>query len=200
MSYLITHTLLSSWLYAMKENPFVDDTDKEPFADFLTTLRREPHEQNEAMQNGLRFETEIENIANGNVPEKPEFSTSTEIAEAVAGGIFQYSANKPITVRGMELVLHGRLDVLKAGIIYDFKFSKSYERGKYFDSTQHPCYFALIPEARAFTYIVSNGTDVWTETYERDETPDICPVISDFLEWLEAVGFMDIYKKYWTAK
>ena len=57
MRFLITHSLLSAWLYSLKENPFADatteDTSKE---DFMKVLRREPTPTNEAMQNGIDFE------------------------------------------------------------------------------------------------------------------------------------------------
>ena len=48
--YLMTHSLLSSWLYAMKENPYEDaSTERDPYAEFLQVLRREPTPTNEAM-------------------------------------------------------------------------------------------------------------------------------------------------------
>ena len=99
----------------------------------------------------------------------------------------------------MDVVLYGRLDALKAGTIYDIKFSKGYERGKFYSSTQHPTYMLLIPEAQQFSYLVSNGMDVWTECYRRDETPDICPIISDFFDWLDAFGLMNVFKEHWKA-
>ena len=99
----------------------------------------------------------------------------------------------------MDVVLYGRLDALKAGTIYDVKFSKGYERGKFYSSTQHPTYMLLIPEAQTFSYLVSNGMDVWTECYRRDETPDICPIISDFFDWLDAFGLMNVFKEHWKA-
>ena len=77
---------------------------------------------------------------------------------------------KLVEVNGMEFVLYGRLDTLKAGTIYDIKFSGSYDKGKYVDSTQHPTYMELIPEADQFTYVVSNGQNVWTETYRDSFT------------------------------
>ena len=83
--------------------------------------------------------------------------------------------------------------------MYDFKFSGTYDRGKYFGSTQHPMYLELEPEAKRFTYLVSNGKDLWTETYRRDETRSIIPTIADFLRWLEATGTREIYEKYWEA-
>ena len=34
--YLMTHSLMSSWLYAMKENPFEDmTTERDPLAEFV---------------------------------------------------------------------------------------------------------------------------------------------------------------------
>ena len=75
-----------------------------------------------------------------------------------------------------------------------------YDRGKYMDSTQHPTYLELVPEARGFTYIVSNGNEVWTERYRRDESPAIIPTISDFLDWMQAMGFLDTYKEKWLGK
>ena len=79
------------------------------------------------------------------------------------------------------------------------EFSKGYERGKFYSSTQHPTYMLLIPEAQTFSYLVSNGMDVWTECYRRDETPDICPIIADFFDWLDAFGLMDVFKEHWKA-
>ena len=90
--------------------------------------------------------------------------------------------------------------MLKAGSIYDIKFSKSYDRGKYYGSTQHPMYLELVPEADFFSYIVSDGNEVWTEKYRKDETPSIIPTIVDFLRWLNETGNMEIYLKYWGAR
>ena len=56
-----------------------------------------------------------------------------------------------------------------------------------------------MPEADTFTYLPSNGSAVYQETYRREETPSIIPVISDFLGWLEAVDLMDVYRKNWVA-
>lgn len=99
----------------------------------------------------------------------------------------------------MTLLLYGRLDVLKAGVSYDIKFSGSYEAGKYLDSTQHPMYLEIVPEATKFTYLVSNGSAVWPETYTREETPSIIPTISNFFDWLEMRGLMELYKEKWLA-
>jgi len=49
--FLVTHSLLSSWLYAISDDPYSDATnEKDPLADFLTVLRREPTETTEAIR------------------------------------------------------------------------------------------------------------------------------------------------------
>ena len=222
--YLMTHSLLSSWLYAIKEDPFEDvTTERDHFAEFMDVLNRVPTPTTEAMQDGLDFEKLVTDIATGRFV--PEFETdgtvnkssygngelmgydkyprwydaACKVAGVVRGGQFQFKARKYVTVNGIDFLLFGKLDVLKACDIDDIKFSKSYDRGKYFGSTQHPMYFELIPEARRFSYLISNGTDVWTETYIREETRSIYPFIGDFADWLHDNGLFQIYAEKWEA-
>lgn len=200
-AYLMTHSLLSSWLYAISDNPYEDaTTERDPMEEFMQVLRREPTETTEAMQKGIDFEDLVTDIVNGRGdPENKWFAAAQTVATLVSGGQLQYKARRHITVSGMEFVLYGRLDCLKAGTIVDIKFSSGYDRGKYFDSTQHPTYMEIIPEAVQFVYVISNGTEVWTEPYRRDEVTDIKPIISDFISWLDAVGLMPVYKEKWLA-
>lgn len=200
--YLMTHSLLSSWLYAMKSNPFEDiTTEKDPWEEFLRVLRREPTETTEAMRNGIEFEALVTDIAAGADADTDHkwYSAAAIAARKVKGGVVQYKAKMDIEISGIHVLLYGRIDFLKAGVVIDTKFSKSYERGKYIDSTQHPVYLRLIPEAESFMYLVSNGTDVWTEVYRRDETMDIEPVIADFFRDMEEKGLMHLYKEHWVA-
>lgn len=204
MRYLVTHSLLSAWKHAMKENPYADaTTEEDPMEDFLKVLRREPRETTEAMQNGLDFEALCYRLARGinetTSADDKWSDAGRQIAEIIRGGAIQYKAKKPLTVAGTEILLFGVLDVLKAGTIYDVKFSKVYDRGKYYDFTQHPAYFELIPEAKDFTYLVSNGIAVYTETYRRENTRSIIPTIADFLSWLDSTGFAGIYREKWRA-
>lgn len=199
--YLMTHSLLASWLYALKENPFEDmTTERDPMEEFMLTLRREPTPTTEAMQNGIDFETLVTDIIGGTGdPNNQWYAAAEKAARRCAGGILQYKAKKAVEVGGMSLLLYGRLDCLKAGEIIDIKFTKSYDAGKYFGSTQHPTYFELVPEARQFTYLVSNGRDVWQETYYREDSPDIFPVIADFLDWLRTMDLMQVYREKWAT-
>ena len=221
--YLMTHSLLSSWLRMFKENPFEegDDPEKETaLQEFMHTLRREKSTPSPAMQNGIDFEDLVTAILNGqpkanyhrtskdgsqtlkvyDLPEHPWFNAASKVADMVRGAKLQYVARKSVTIEGMDFLLYGRLDALKEGIIFDIKYSGSYERGKFRDSTQHPMYAELVPEAMNFTYVVSNGYDVWTEVYWFDEISRIQPVIKDFIQWLQEMNLLDTYKEYWGAK
>ena len=202
MRYLMTHSLLYSWLYAMKENPNADaTTERDQMEEFMLVLRREPTPTSEAMQNGIDFEELVTKIVYGMSPEGDSWGeAAAAIANRVRGGVLQYKAYRSVQVGGLTMLLNGRLDCLRAGEIFDIKFSKSYEPGKYFDSTQHPMYFELIPEARSFTYLVSNGSLVWSETYRRDETQSIIPTIENFLAWLGDTGLMPLYLEKWEAR
>lgn len=220
--YLMTHSLLGAWLRSMKDNPFEegDDPEKETALDeFMHVLRREKTPATIAMQRGIDFEDLVTSILTdgrpvpyhwenkdkmilleNHPPEKhPYYEAACKVANMVCGAKLQYVAQKPVVIDGMKLLLYGRLDAMKEGRIFDIKFSGSYERGKYRDSTQHPMYYKLVPEIMNFTYIVSNGTDVWTELYWFDEIPRIEPVITDFLHWLRDMNLMETYKQYWGA-
>lgn len=200
--YLMTHSLLAAWIYALKENPYEDlTTDRDPAADFMRTLRREPIPPTEAMQNGNDFESLVTRIVYGRAAAGEQwYDAAAKIAGRVRGGVPQYKVNKTVEVGGLTLVLHGRLDWLKAGEIVDIKFTKNYAPGKFYGSTQHPMYFELVPEAQQFTYLASNGSAVWPETYRRDETRSIIPDILDFFDWLRAVDLMALYQQKWEAK
>lgn len=219
--YLMTHSLLSSWLYAMKDSPYEDaTTERDPYDEFMKTLRREPIETTKVMQNGIDFENLVTKIVCGQasqirstetqdgqqrlldakpLTEDPWYDAANQIAGIIKGAQLQYRAQTVLHLADMTLLLYGRLDALKAGVVYDIKFSTKYERGKYFHSTQHPMYMELIPEVSEFTYLVSNGSLVWCETYQRDETRSIIPMIYDFFDWLRAYDLMSVYQRYWRA-
>lgn len=196
--YMITHSLLYSWLYAMQDNPHGGERDA--YQKFLQVLRREPTPTTEAMQMGIDFENLVTDILHdkGHVDNK-WFEAAFDVADIIRGGVLQFKAKRDLQVNGLDILLYGRLDALKAGVVYDIKFSKTYERGKYLHNTQHPVYLALLPEAREFSYLVSNGSSVWQETYRREETEDAQNIISDFLVWLDRQGLMELYKGKWVA-
>jgi hypothetical protein len=200
--FLITHSLLSSWLYSLKENPFEDATsERGSYAEFLSTLRREPSVPSDAMQKGIDFEDLVTDIISGKGDTSHKWYEAAEkVARTLQCAKLQFRAKREIAIGDWTFLLYGRLDALKAGIIYDIKYSGSYEVGKYHDSTQHPCYFEIVPEATEFQYLVSNGSAVWTEKYHREDAQSIVPIITDFISWLETYGLTDTYREHWLTK
>lgn len=200
MKYLMTQSLLSSYLYQFN---CIDDYSEEAHQSFLDTLNRIYNPPNEAMQRGIEFEklvykcTDMSNIDDVSTD---EVMSAIRIADYIDGGRFQYVASKTINISGLDLVLYGRLDALKAGVIYDIKYTSKYNVGKFINSPQHPMYLELIPEAKEFIYLVSNGKSVWTEKYIRDETPSIYPIIQSFLQYLENMDLMQIYINKWKSR
>ncbi|MDR1298671.1 MAG: hypothetical protein LBJ84_00270 [Oscillospiraceae bacterium] len=198
--FLMTHSLLSAWKYALKENPYENAESKtDKYADFLVTLNRIKTEPNAAMKNGIDFENLVTDIINGGGANAEWYEAADTAARILCGAKLQYTAMREADIGGTRYLLYGRLDGLKAGHIYDIKFSKSYERSKYIDSTQHPMYFELVPEAQWFSYVVSNGEYLWTETYRRDESLGIAETVAEFAAWLDMRELTQLYREKWLA-
>lgn len=61
-------------------------------------------------------------------------------------------------------------------------------------------YMFIVPEANEFSYLASNGTNVWIETYRRDETNDIRVTVDLFIKWLRDNGLERVYLERWGAR
>lgn len=202
--YLITQSLLSAWNYV---HYCREGQEEEAMASFLSTLRREPVEQTEAMAHGIEFETAVYAEAAGQVrPPHPKWEHGIcEVAAFLKDAQFQVRVQREISVGGMTFLVYGVLDALHAGVIYDVKFkAKSFGSldlaGEYFNSPQHPFYFFLVPEAHLFRYLVSDGTDLYLEQYTPEESEDAGELIHEFIQFLTASRLMDTYKQYWVAR
>lgn len=190
----ITQTLLSSWLWAHK----LDDG----YEDFLRTLRREKNPPTKAMLDGVKFEGMVNAHLDG-APLDMEHKWARvigEVADELKGSQKQVTLFRDITVSGVPFLLHGVLDFLRAGVIYDTKFSTKYSVGKYLNSPQHPMYFALVPEAYEFKYIVSDGKYVYGERYTPKDIEPIEKTIAQFMEFLERHKLVDLYCENWKTK
>ena len=173
---------MSSWQYALKE-----DTDYE---DFLRVLNREKTPPTQAMLDGIHFENLVNAAIDGTKPPEDSklYEQVTVCADYLMGAQKQVTLFKDITVDGTNFVLHGVLDFLRAGMIYDTKFSKTYHVGKYLTSPQHPMYLELVPEAKAFEYVVCDGKYVYLERYDREDIEPIDRTIKQFANYLRRFG------------
>lgn len=192
--FLITQSLLSSWLWSYKREDGYDD--------FLKTLRKEPIQQTKQRLEGIRFENVLNVVLNGAEiePTHEWYKPIMELYPILHGAQQQAAIYRDVTVQGARFVLYGRLDFLKAGIIYDTKYSKTYRVGKYIDSPQHPMYFALVPEAYEFQYKICDGRYIYTETYRPDEVEPIERTIKQFMDFLDRMGLVDTFCENWRSK
>lgn len=191
--FLLTQSLLSSWQYTLKSG----DPDE-----FLSTLRREKKPQSKAMLDGIRFENVVHAVSEGEEiePGHEWYKPVLEICEIITQSQYQVKASRPLVVDNVEFICYGILDFLKAGVIYDTKFSRTYRVGKYLDSPQHPMYFYLCPEVRQFEYIISDGSFVYREIYRPEDVEPIETIVRQFMAWMDKTNLVDIYCQNWRSK
>lgn len=194
--YRVTHSLLESWRRA------TDAETATGIDEFVQTLRRIPKPQTEAMLKGIEFEREITEIVTngGRVVRGVEDNVILSFAKKLAGSTPQVRAEKKVVVRNKPLLLVGIADFVRAGIIFDTKRVGRYEYGKYVDSTQHPMYFELFPEARRFDYLIYDGKFAYTETYRPSDCAPITDTIGQFLDFLRDTCLLSIYEQYWEER
>ena len=202
MRYLITQSLVSSWNYLMTCR---DECKDDALTDFLNTLNRVPKETTQEMQNGIDFENAVYATAAGLAPSRPAWEKGIRaVAEIIKCAPVQVKAQRDLSVHGMDLLVFGIMDALKAGVIYDVKFlNKGFGSvelaGKYLDSPQHPAYFYIEPDAYEFQYLVSDGQDLYVEKYTPAITRPFHEIAEEFLAYLAAMNLLDTYKGKWTA-
>lgn len=192
--YLITQTLVSAYHYALAGD--------NGYEDFLSTLRRERKPPTKMMLEGRRFESVINAVCDGaEITEEHEwYKPVTEIVEIVKNAQQQVRLYRDIQVGGVPFLVNGVIDFLLAAQIFDAKYSQSYRVGRYLNSPQTPFYFYLIPEARSFTYLVSEGKYLYKETYRPDEVEPIENTIKHFMAFLDRMNLTETYKNNWRSK
>lgn len=194
--YLMTQSLLAAWQYNLSGGPQEE---------FLSVLRREKTEQTQAMKDGIEFERLVWECACGKEPEeKHKWAQGIrEIAEIVRGGAYQVALSDEAEIEGEEYLLYGIADFVKQGVIFDVKFSKRYEnRGNvnyYLTSPQAPMYLRLLPGAKQFVFLISDGAQVFREAYTQEEITPIENTAAAFTENLKRRGLWDIYTAFWRA-
>lgn len=178
--YLMTASLLNSWQYYI-------NSDYGTYDDFLKTLNREPNKTTKAQELGNEFE-----------------AWAVKNYTPTLNGCYQVKAYRDYK----NYLLYGRIDCLKAGIIYDYKHTSEYDVGKFFGRPQTAMYFELVPEADKFIYVIGKGIkqdkwneeDLFTEIYRRDEIKPVGLIIDEFEEWLKIMKLYNIYKEKWKCK
>lgn len=194
----MTQSLLSSWLYYINSDSQYADR---ALDSFLSVLRREKREKTRAMQDGVRFEELVNAAVSGNPEEPPNEKWGEAVrrfAKSCRGGQPQVPISSRLSTAGMDFVLYGVCDYVRAGRIYDIKKVTKYEYGKYAGSPQHPMYLYLLPEAARFDYLIFDGNSCYTETYRRCDCKPVEQTISEFARWLNTTGNMETYRDHWA--
>lgn len=190
--YYITPTLLNSWQYNIKNGTLED---------FIKVLNKEEFEPSESILKGFEYEKYMQ-----------------ENFEETLGGAYQVKVSKEYG----DYLLYGIIDCLKGGIIYDYKYTKNYEVGKFFNNHQTLMYLEMVPEAKKMVYLITNKFDepkysdanlkdlekteyavgdIFREEYTKDMFPEtIDSILHKFEEWLKQYNLFDLYTEKWKCK
>lgn len=199
MTYWLTQSLLSNWIYYLNAD---EEHSKSAWDSFVSALRREEKEPTPAMQDGTLFENMVNRLVAGvgfdeTVNEK-WIQAAIRVSKKCDGGLPQVPVTGDLSVGGMDFCLYGVCDYVKAGLIMDIKKVTRYEYGKYQHSPQHPMYLHLLPEAKRFDYLIFDGSNCHVETYRREDCKPVAQTISEFIRFLEDTGGLDVYKHFWA--
>lgn len=196
ISYLITPTLLNSLKYYLGS----DYANRE---DFLKTLSREKFEPNEAMQKGIDFENTLECICSGSITNLENYKeVFHEFSKILKGGYWQESVKKEIEVAGTKILLYGRCDVIKGDTVYDIKYTKNYDLGKFQESTQHLIYM-FCSGLDKFKYLVSDLKSYWIEEYVKQSNIEakLRSEVMQFFDYLDRdKEANELFYTKWKAK
>lgn len=189
----LTQSLISAYEWTFKKEDGYDE--------FIAALNREKKRVTTAMLDGIQYENVLNSVLDGAeiTPDHEWYAPITEMAEELQGAQQQVTLFRDINVDGVDFLIHGVLDYLRAGEIWDCKFSKTYKLNKYLGSPQTAFYAYLVPEARRFTYIISDGTWVYRERYPREIIEPIEPYIKNFMQFLDMHNLVNIYAEKWRV-
>ena len=189
----LTQSLISAYEWTFKKEDGYDE--------FIAALNREKKRVTTAMLDGIQYENVLNSVLDGAeiTPNHEWYTPITEMAEELQGAQQQVTLFRDINVDGVDFLIHGVLDYLRAGEIWDCKFSKTYKLNKYLGSPQTAFYAYLVPEARRFTYIISDGTWVYRERYPREIIEPIEPYIKNFMQFLDMHNLVNIYAEKWQV-
>ena len=190
--YYITPTLLNSWQYNIKNGTLED---------FIKVLNKEKFEPTESILKGFEYEKYMQ-----------------ENFEETLRGAYQVKVSKEYG----DYLLYGIIDCLKGGIIYDYKYTKNYEEGKFFNNHQTLMYLEMVPEAKKMVYLITNKFnkteypdlnfkdvskveyevgDIFREEYTKDMFPEtIDSILHKFEQWLKQYNLYDLYVEKWKCK
>lgn len=195
MKLLITQTLLSAWRWA------IGNEDGSGWEEFMTKLRRESLATNDKMRDGIEFENHVYAALAGTIPDPKLWCREgvIRVASHISGSVLQPSLYRTVEVGGHQFLLHGKPDAVRAGTVFDVKYSEHYHLNKYFGSPQTPMYLRIVGGSKKFEYVISDGKYMYLEWYYPDEVDPIESIISSFMGFLETQHLHNLYIDKWRA-
>lgn len=173
----ITPTLLNSWSYCIKNSTLED---------FIKVLNKEEFEPSDSIIKGYEFETYMQ-----------------ENYKETFNGAYQVVVQKKYG----DYLLYGKVDCLKGGIIYDYKYTANYDVGKFFNNHQTIMYLEMVPEAKKMVYLITNKfeEDIKPEIFREEYTKDMFPetidsILHKFETWLKQYNLFEVYAEKWKCK
>lgn len=175
MKYLITPTLLNSFLFFQK------DTREEATEEFLNTLNKE-FKTNELIEKGNKYE---QDLISGVV--KDEFTPYVE------NGLYQVVLKKDIKINNIDFILYGKADVIKENYIYDIKRTKQYQYLKYQSSMQHRIYM-YCSGIHNFKYLINENDSIrYIEEYQYTKYTEN-EIMTCIMDFMDTINFCEEFK------
>lgn len=199
--YLVTASLLNSYLYMMNSSEEYEDKAK---ADFLGMLRKDEFVSNEYIRSGFKFEDDVKALAyDREIDDQDEnyVACVREAAEIVKNGMWQVGGSYHMDVGGDDIVLYARVDVLKAGVAYDLKrVHRTPTIPKFSGSAQHRIYLLAFPGVEKAEYIICDGSRLYREEYRSSEHTDIHGIMDGFMRVVKSNDeYMTHFYEKWRS-
>ena len=199
--YLITPSLLNSWLWYTGYTPDNEEKQNIEDAKFVSVLNRVESDPSPSMLFGQEFEDDVR-FGKPTRPGEEYLNYVRKVSKKVEGGTWQMPCKKQYK----DFLLYGRMDVVKGNTIFDIKTTSFYDVGKFKYSAQHKLYLYCTGLEKC-TYIIAevyHGKESVTFKSLCEETyteRDIESVVDEFVEWLELFPqYKTLYYDNWKCK
>lgn len=151
--------------------------------DIMPLLRREEKEPTKWMLKGIEFE---QKIMSGEIE---------ELQDLINGGLYQQCLYKECN----GYLLYGFADLIKKFTIYDFKFVKNYEIGKYREAVQHLLYM-YCADMDNFEYVIGTKDGfIFYEGYKRNDA-ELFKIVNQFDKWLDITNNRQLYERNYNIE
>ena len=168
------------------------------FRELMDKLNKRPFKATPEMERGTAFNEAVDHVIKSDtrlpIPESDEVSFKgytfskdlvLDIARRVRGSLIQkYLQSRLILGPDTMVRVYGFADYVGPSQIWELKTGRYYP-GKFKRRWQRHTYMAchLVPK---FTYLVTDFTNVYEETYEDPGLPALKEALGDFIEFIEA--------------